>query len=207
MTTLLHVNASPRGAQSSSLALAATFLDEVVDASPEIKVDTLDLFDDPLPAFGSVAAAAKYAAFAGQQPSDEGAEAWAQARAVFDRFAAADAYLFNVPMWNHGLPYALKQLIDIVTQPGWAFGFDPTSGYTGLVTGRAAVVYTSGVWAPGVGMEFGVDFASTFFDDWLRFVGITDVRRMRYAGNALSATPETDLAQAHDQARSLAVGF
>ena len=207
MTTLLHVNASPRGAQSSSLALARTFLDEVVEASPETKVDTLDLFDDPLPAFGSVAAAAKYAAFAGQTPSDEGAEAWAQARAVFDRFATADAYVFNVPMWNHGVPYALKQFIDVVTQPGWAFGFDPASGYSGLVTGRAAVIYTSGVWAPGVDVPFGVDFALSYFDDWLRFVGLSDVRRMRYAGNALSMTPEADLARAHEQAKALAAGF
>ena len=208
MTTLLHVNASPRGEQSLSLALARTFLDEVTAAAPETKVDVLDLFDDPLPPFGTVAAAAKYAAFAGQEPTGEGAEAWAQVHAVFDRFASADAYVFNVPMWNHGVPYPLKQLIDLVTQPGWAFGFHPATGYNGLLTGkRAAVLYTSGVWSPGVGREFGVDFHSTYFDDWLRFVGIEDVRRMRHAGNALSATPEADLERAKAEAAALAAGF
>jgi len=34
---------------------------------------------------------------------------------VFDRFAAADAYLFSVPMWNAGVPYAVKQWIDIIS--------------------------------------------------------------------------------------------
>ncbi|UQX13255.1 NAD(P)H-dependent oxidoreductase [Candidatus Mycobacterium methanotrophicum] len=34
-------------------------------------------------------------------------------------------------MWNSGIPYVLKQWIDNVTQPGWAFGFDPERGYTG----------------------------------------------------------------------------
>lgn len=45
---------------------------------------------------------------------------------MFDRFAAADAYLFSVPMWNAGVPYALKQWIDIISQPGWLFSFTPT---------------------------------------------------------------------------------
>jgi FMN-dependent NADH-azoreductase len=72
---------------------------------------------------------------------------------------------------------------------------------------RAVVVYTSGVWSPGVPPGFGVDFHSTFFDDWLRFVGITDVQRVRYAGNALSATPEDDLARAHEAARAVAASF
>jgi len=208
MTTVLHVNSSPRGVESSSLALASTFLEALTARAPETKVDTLDLFDDPLPAFGKAPAAAKYAAFSGQDPTGESLEQWRRARAVFDQFASADAYVFNVPMWNAGVPYTLKQWIDIVTQPGWAFGFDPVNGYTGLITGkRAAVVYTSGVWSPGVPLEFGADFHSTFFDDWLRFVGITDVRRIRYAGNALSATPEIDLERAHQTARVLATDF
>jgi FMN-dependent NADH-azoreductase len=31
--------------------------------------------------------------------------------------ATADAYLFSVPMWNAGVPYVLKQWIDIITEP------------------------------------------------------------------------------------------
>lgn len=71
------------------------------------------------------------------------------ARAVFDRFAAADACLFSVPMWNTGVPYVLKQWIDIVSQPGWLFSFTPDAGYRGLIRGKkAAVIYTSGVYQP-----------------------------------------------------------
>ena len=42
------------------------------------------------------------AAFGGGQPSAEQQGEWDAARAVFDRFAAADSYLFSVPMWNAG---------------------------------------------------------------------------------------------------------
>jgi FMN-dependent NADH-azoreductase len=208
MSQLLHVNSSPRGTASQSLAVAEEFLEAYRSRHEDLKVDTLNLFAEPLPPFGTVAASAKVATFGGQEHTPEQADAWDEARAVFDRFAAADAYLFNVPMWNSGIPYVLKQWIDIVTQPGWAFGFDPERGYTGLLTGKkAVVVYTSGVYQPGVPIEFGADFHSTFFNDWLRFVGITDVREVRFAPSALTATPADDLRRAGVRARDLAEEF
>ncbi len=62
------------------------------------------------------------AAFGGGEPSAEQQGEWNGARAVFDRFAAADEYLFSVPMWNAGVPYVLKRWIDIISQPGWLAG-------------------------------------------------------------------------------------
>ena len=83
-------------------------------------------------------------------PTGEQAAAWQAAKSTFERFAAADEYLFTVPMWNHGIPYILKQFIDVVSQPGMVFSFDPEAGYTGLLTGKkAAVIYTSAVYGAG----------------------------------------------------------
>lgn len=200
MPTLLHVNASPRGSHSSSLKLARTFIDSVRESSGgHVEVETLNLFDSgALPEFGTTAAGAKMAIFTGQEQTSEQTSAWDAARAVFDQFAAADAYVFNVPMWNSGVPYVLKQWIDVVTQPGWSFGFDPEAGYSGLMTGRPTVaIHTSGVYAPGVPAAFGRDFSSTFFADWLEFVGIEDATHVRFAPTVLNANPE--------QARLLAV--
>ncbi|AKE88108.1 MULTISPECIES: FMN-dependent NADH-azoreductase [Rhodococcus] len=208
MTKLLHVNASARGEHSQSLAIARAFVEALADRRPDLEVDTLDLFSADLPEFGTVAADAKMAVFGGQEQTAEQKAAWDAARAVFDRFAAADVYVFNVPMWNAGVPYVLKQWIDIVTQPGWAFGFDPATGYEGLLTGkRALAVYTSGVYAPGVPLEFGADFATTFFDDWLRFVGITDTEVVRFAPTVLTGAPDEDLAGHVAHAQKLAANF
>jgi FMN-dependent NADH-azoreductase len=208
MTQLLHVNASPRGAASASLALADAFLDSYRLGRPAAAIDRLSLFDEPLPEFGKDAAGAKVAAFSGQAPTGAQADAWTRARAVFERFAGADGYLFNVPMWNAGVPYVLKQWIDIVTQPGWAFGFHPVDGYTGLLTGKkAAVIYTSGVYSPGVPPQFGSDFHSTFFNDWLRFVGIDDITEIRFDGNALTADYDAALIQVRGAASSLGGAF
>src|SRR5690606_30935438 len=105
-----------------------------------------------LPEFGPAAAAAKMQIFAGEQPTGAAAEAWRAAGDTFARFAAADKYLFSVPMWNATVPYILKQFIDVVSQPGMIFSFDPQAGYTGLLTGRkAAVIYTSAVYGEGRG--------------------------------------------------------
>lgn len=47
-------------------------------------------------------------------------------------------------MWNFGIPYRLKQYIDILVQPGYTFSYSPEQGYTGLVNKPAAVVYARG---------------------------------------------------------------
>lgn len=208
MSTLLHVAASPRGEQSESLALAATFLDAYTAAHPEDEVRTLDLWDGSLPEFGPDAAAAKMAIFAGQQPTGAAARAWAEVTAAVERFADADRYLFSVPMWNAGVPYVLKQLIDVVSQPGMLFGFDPEHGYTGLLTGRkAAVIYTSAVYGPGRPPEFGADFQQPYLDSWLRWAGVADVTEIHFRPNLVTADAAEQRRAAHDRATDVAKNF
>src|SRR4051794_28635621 len=100
MTNLLHISASPRGAKSESLALADEFLATLTQVRPEIEVSEWNLWDGSLPAFGPEAVAAKMAVFGGEQPEGEAGRAWQGVTRTFERFAAADLYLFSVPMWN-----------------------------------------------------------------------------------------------------------
>ncbi|HEX5187904.1 MAG TPA: NAD(P)H-dependent oxidoreductase [Streptosporangiaceae bacterium] len=208
MSTLLHISASPRGEQSESLAIARTFLDALADRRPEVTVDTFDLWDGSLPAFGPAAAAAKMKVFAGQEPSGAEAAAWQAAERTFARFAAADYYLFSVPMWNHGVPYVLKQFIDVISQPGMVFSFDPRDGYTGLVTGkRAVVIYTSAVYGPGRPAGFGNDFQSPYLSDWLAWAGITEVTDVSFRPALATADADAGRQAAHAAARDLAKTF
>jgi FMN-dependent NADH-azoreductase len=205
MSKLLHVSASPRGTASESLAIAATFVDTFFDVRPDIAVEHWDLWDGTLAPFGPAAAGAKMSIFAGQEPSGEQAAAWAAVHRTFERFASADYYLFSVPMWNHGVPYILKQFIDVVSQPGLVFGFDGNTGYTGLITGkRAVVVYTSAVYGDDRGPKFGVDFQAPYFNDWLRWAGITDVTQITFRPNLAVDDPEPGRQAAHAAARDAA---
>ena len=208
MSKLLHISASPRGEQSESLAVAASFLDAFRAEHPDVAVETYDLWDGTLPAFGPDAAAAKMAIFAGEQPRGTAAAAWQSAVDTFHRFDAADRYLFSVPMWNAGVPYVLKQFIDVISQPGLVFGFDPEQGYRGLLTGkRATVIYTSAVYGPERGPAFGADFQAPFFTGWLRWAGVTDVSEVHFRPNLATADAATARRYAHEQARDLAKRF
>lgn len=208
MSKLLHISASPRGERSESLAVATSFLDTFRAEHPDVPAETYDLWDGTLPAFGPDAAAAKMAIFAGERPTGAAAQAWQSAVDTFRRFAAADRYLFSVPMWNAGVPYVLKQFIDVVSQPGLVFGFDPEQGYTGLLTGRkATVIYTSAVYGPDRGPAFGADFQAPYFTDWLHWTGITDVSEIHFRPNLATADADTARALAHAQARDLAKRF
>jgi FMN-dependent NADH-azoreductase len=146
--------------------------------------------------------------FAGQSPTGEHAAAWQAAKDTFDRFDAADEYLFTVPMWNHGVPYILKQFIDVVSQPGMVFAFDPTAGYTGLLTGKkAAVIYTSAVYGPGRPPSFGDDFQAPYVHSWLRWTGITDITSLEFRPNLATVDADVARQQAYADARDAGKRF
>lgn len=184
---LLFVKGSPRGASSHSTKVAEAALTAYRSKHPSATIDEVDLWQTRLPEFDGDRAAAKMSFFGEGTLEGVRKTAWDEIVDITNRFASADDYLFTVPMWNGGIPYRLKLYIDIMTQPGLLFGFDPAAGYSGLLKDkRATVIYTSGVFAPGVPPAFGTDYQSTYFDDWLRFIGITDISAVRFQPTLLT---------------------
>jgi len=209
MTRLLHVSASPRGAASESRRIAEVFLDAYRETHPDAEIDTWDLWDGTLPAFGPAAVEAKMTIFGGGEPAGEAAIAWRGALDAFARVDAADRLLFSVPMWNAGIPYVLKQLIDVISQPGAVFGVDVVTGYQHLLAGRgkkAATIYTSAVYAPHLGPNFGSNFQSTYFGDWLRWTGIDDIAEIHYHPS-LTGDVVLERKRADERARTVAETF
>lgn len=205
MTKLLYINASPR-AESRSAAVAQAYLDAAVAAAPGLDIDTIKLWDEPLPAFDGDRANAKLAVITGQDHNDGQKTAWDEITSIARRFIAADTYVFAVPMWNGGIPYRLKQYIDIIHQPGLLFGLDPATGYFGLLMGKRAVLaYTSGAFSPAApSPAYGIDHQSTYMRAWLNQAGVTDIAEIRYQPTLLD--PESDAAfeRARQAAASLA---
>jgi FMN-dependent NADH-azoreductase len=177
MVKLLYVEASPRKSRSASIAVARTFLDAYRSTHPADEVDTWDLWAEALPEFDGAMLDAKYAVLHGNQHTAEQLTAWDTVRRLAARFTSADRYLLSLPMWNFGIPYKLKHLIDIITQPGITFSFSPQTGYQGLVTGKPVVVAYArgGAYFPGSGAE-AMDMQKPYVEMWLRFIGFTDIR-------------------------------
>ena len=205
MTKLLYINASPR-AESRSAAVAQAYIDAAVTATPGLEIDTIKLWDEPLPAFDGDRANAKLAIITGQSHNDGQKTAWDEITAIAQRFIAADTYVFAVPMWNGGIPYRLKQYIDIIHQPGLLFGLDPATGYFGLLTGkRAVLVYTSGAFSPAApSPAFGIDHQSTYMRAWLNQAGVSDIAEVRYQPTLLDPESEAAFERAKLAAAALA---
>ena len=205
MKHILCIQASPRGNQSASIAAADMFLDALREVSPAIRVTTLNLFEAKLPAFDRAAAEGKYAILHGTPVPAEVKPAFAGAVRLIDQFKAADGYVFAIPMWNFGIPYVLKQYVDLIVQPTYTFAVDG-GGYRGLVTGKKAVA----VYARGGDYSdpaaAAVDFQKRYMDHILGFIGITDVRSV-IVQPTLAAGPDTaqaKLAAATAELRTLA---
>lgn len=206
MTKLLFVQASPRGAESKSIEIAKAYLGALVANNPDLDVDVIDLWEADLPAFDGNKAAAKMNVIVGQDQNDAQKTAWDQIVGIASRFISADRYLFGVPMWNGGIPYRLKQYIDLIHQPGLTFGLEPETGYFGLLKNKhATLALTSGAYAQHFpSPALGVDHQSTYLRSWLNQAGVTEIDEIRFQPTLLTKDPAGDLERAKRRAVELA---
>lgn len=175
MSKVLYIQASPRGKRSHCIAVADRFLEEYRKRNPKDEITTLNVFDLTLPAFDGFAVQAKYSIMHGQKHSPEEAAAWKVVEKEIALFKSPDKYVFAVPMWNFGIPYRLKQYIDIIVQPTYTFTVSD-KGYEGLVKGKKAfVAYARGGEYPA-GPMAAYDHQKPYLELILGFMGITDVR-------------------------------
>ncbi|MGR3503811.1 FMN-dependent NADH-azoreductase [Pseudaestuariivita sp.] len=85
---------------------------------------------------------------------------------------AADTLLIAVPIYNFGVPAALKAWVDQICRAGVTFRYG-ANGPEGMLEGKTAhLVVTSG----GTRSGSEIDFATGYMRHVLGFVGITDVR-------------------------------
>ena len=176
MPKLFHLSCSPR-AESESSAGARVFLDRFRAVRPDWDIDEMNLWRDHLPEFDGSILDAKYARMTGRGFTDAERDAFAVAERIAVRFALAERVLISTPMWNFGIPYKLKQWLDVINQPGLTFRFDPARGYLPLLKDRPTVVILASGGDFVTGMNRGrIDMATPYLREALRFIGVSDVR-------------------------------
>ena len=183
MNRLLYIGASPRKERSRSAMVADRLLARLKERYPALSVERLDVFDIDLPAFDQDAVAGRYHLLAGNAVDPEQADAWRGLKKWTDQFLSFDSYLIATPMWNFGIPYRLKQYIDILTQPGLTFRNDSDGNVEGLARGRRAIIVAASAMPFGSLPEIdGLDFQLAYLKAWLGFIGVTDIGAVRVAG-------------------------
>jgi FMN-dependent NADH-azoreductase len=172
---LLHIVSSPRKERSASLEVANAFIAAWKGKHADAHVDTLNVWETELLPFDKAALDAKYAGIAGTKRTPEQEAAWAQIAELGNRFHRAQILLFSVPMWNFGIPYRLKHLIDVISQKDVLFTYDER-GIVGMLGGRQMVVIAArGAVVSGDAMkDHQVDYLRT----WAHMVGIPETHEI-----------------------------
>jgi len=177
MSKLLYIQASPRVQRSHSIAVADAFIETYKRKHPDDEIVTLNVFDASIPNFNGLAVQAKYKILHGQSYSKEELQVWRNVEEVIEQFTSADKYILAVPMWNFGIPYRLKQYIDILIQPGYTFSYSEDTGYQGLVVGKPmlAVYARGGEYPSGSGTE-AFDLQTKYIELIFGFIGFENIR-------------------------------
>jgi len=207
---LLYIQASPRGKRSHCIAVADAFMETYKQKHPHDEIVTVNVFDASMPDFDGPAVQAKYAILHGRPHSEEEQEVWKKVEGVIEQFTSSDKYVLAVAMWNFGIPYRLKQYIDLLVQPGYTFRFSEEKGYEGLVVGKPMlVVYArGGEYPPGTAAE-AFDFQKKYVELIFGFVGFEDIRSV-VVEPTLQGGPDVAEAKrqkAINKAREMATAF
>lgn len=90
---------------------------------------------------------------------------------LVDELKAADTIVIGTPIYNFGIPTALKAWIDLIARAGLTFKYSET-GPVGLLDGKRAIIAVA-TGGTAVGSE--IDFATGYLKHVLGFIGISDV--------------------------------
>ena len=184
---ILEVSASGRGRESVSRRLTQDIIDALEASSDRVAVTRRDLRDG-VPLVDAAWIDANFTA------ADARTAAQHQALAESDRLVAelrqADVVVIGAPIYNFGVPAALKAWVDMIARARLTFRYTD-NGPEGLLQGKKAyVVIASG----GVPVDSPVDFATPYLRQALRFVGITDIEII--AAERLNDVAEESIAAA-----------
>ncbi len=173
---LLHIVATPRGHESNTMRVSNALIEELNLQYDDLSVKVIDLFKSDLPAVAGENIESKYKLMTGQQLEPHQKSSWEQIETNIQRFLDADVYLITVPMWNFGIPYALKYYIDAIVQPGYLFRYNEHGYPEGLVKGKKMIVVTSrgGDYSANSPMH-SLDFVEPYLRAIFNFCGITDI--------------------------------
>lgn len=135
-------------------------------------------------------------------PADDRTEAQKAALALSDELIAeikaADVLVIGAPVYNFGVPAALKAWIDQIARAGVTFTYTE-NGPKGLLEGKRAVIAVATGGTP-VGSD--IDFATGYLKHIMGFIGITDVQIV--SADRIMADAEKALAEADAQIDALA---
>lgn len=165
---VLRIDSSARRQGSTTRELADRLVEQIASEAGAIELTVRDVAQG-LPFIDEEWIGANFTDAA------ERSERQRQVLALSDSLVAelkqADVLVIGAPMYNFGIPAALKAWVDMVARARLTFRYGE-NGPVGLLGGkRVYLILATG----GVAVGSGVDFASAYLRHALAFMGMTDV--------------------------------
>lgn len=192
-TNILRIDASARRIGSITRDLNDKIIDRFKTAG-ETKIVSRDLAD-PLPLLAEEWLGANFTDPA--ERSQDQREVLALSDELVAELKAADIVLIGLPIYNFGVPGALKAWIDLVARARETFRYSE-AGPVGLLEGKRAIVTVA---SGGTEAGSGIDFATPYLRHVLAFIGITDV--VFVTADRMMIDADASLATAMDQIDTL----
>ncbi len=192
---ILRVDASARLNGSISRDLNDKIVARYQSAGP-VDVVTRDLTQS-LPFLDEEWIGANFTDDAERTPEQR--EKLAVSNALVSELKEADVVLIGLPIYNFGVPAALKAWVDLVARRGLTFNYTE-NGPVGLLEGKRAIITVA---SGGTEAGSDIDFATGYMRHVLKFIGITDV--IFVSADRMAIDPETTLRAAEDAVANLPI--
>jgi FMN-dependent NADH-azoreductase len=198
MTTLLQIQSSIFSNGGESSRLAQQFVAQWRGAHPGAEVIVRDLARDPIPHLTAERFQSFLAKPEERSPAQQAVVSFSDG--LIDELERADVIALGLPMYNFGVPSALKAYFDHVARAGKTFKYSE-KGPEGLLTGKEAIIFaTRGGLYAGTPLDSETPYVRAF----LKFLGIVDVEFVYAEGLALGDAPKKEaLGRAHREIQGL----
>lgn len=142
--TLLHIDSSARATRSHSRRLSSAFVEAWLARVPDSRVIRRDVGINPPPAINEQWIASAFTAEA--ERSAEMKAALSVSDVYIDELAQSDVIVMGAPMYNYGMPAALKAWFDQVVRVNRTFNFDPSEDtwpLSPILCGKTLIILSS----------------------------------------------------------------
>lgn len=165
---VLRIDSSGKLAGSSTRALLDDFVAAIEGRYDDVAIQTRDLANG-MPHVDHDWISANFTP-AGDR-SREQQDKLRLSDTLIEELQMADLIVIGVPVYNFGVPAALKAWVDMIARVQITFRYTE-KGPVGLLQGKkVCLVVASG----GVAVDSAIDFATPYMRQALGFVGITDI--------------------------------
>ncbi len=166
---ILRIDGSMRRTGSISRQLTDEVIDHLLSEEPSADIRVRDLAN-PLPHVTEDWINANFTD--PDERTEDQKQTLTQSDELVEELEAADTIVIGLPIYNFGVPAAVKAWIDLIARVKRTFRYTET-GPEGLLTGKMAyIVVASG----GTSLGAEIDFATDYLKFALGFVGIKDVK-------------------------------